>query len=85
MRDILEVCESLHMGGSPGITADFIGKSSIWVENTYEKEETDLVKRILYEAVTKTAPGQLSVIGYDSDLSGIFAPFSALSSGGKRF
>ena len=84
MRDILEVCESLHMGGSPGITADFIGKSSIWVENTYEKEETDLVKRILYEAVTKTAPGQLSVIGYDSDLSGIFAPFSALSSGGEK-
>lgn len=39
MRDILEVCESLHMGGFPGITADFIGKSSIWAE-IREKSET---------------------------------------------
>lgn len=32
-----------------------------------------------------TAPGQLSIVGYDSDLTGIFAPFASLSAGeGKQ-
>ena len=84
MEDILSVCSELVLGEPAGINVDFLGKGNLWVDNTYKKEEIDLVRKILFEAITKTAPGQLSVAGYDSDLSGIFAPFSALSSGGSK-
>ena len=84
MENLLEICEKLYIGNPPTVMADFIGKGNIWISNTYEDGVTDLAKIVLYKAIMETAPGQLSIIGYDSDLSGIFAPFSSLSSGGQK-
>lgn len=85
MGNMLNVCDKLCIGGSSAADGiDFIGRANIWISNDYGKSEINLAKYIIYDAIMKTAPGQLSVIGYDSDLSGIFAPFSALSSGGNK-
>lgn len=84
MENLLEICEKLYIGNPPTVMADFIGKGNIWISNTYEDGVTDLAKIVLYKAIMETAPGQLSIIGYDSDLSGIFAPFFSLSSGGQK-
>lgn len=82
MREILDVYSELSFEG--GLRAPFIGKGNIWIEDTYRPEDLRLAQYILHEALTKTAPGQLSVWGYDSNLSGVFAPFAALSAGESR-
>jgi len=81
VNSLLEVCDRLTIGAGPSIEVDFIGRANIWVNNTYEEGVVDLVRYIVFEAASKTAPGQLSIVGYDSDLSGVFAPFAALSAG----
>lgn len=82
MGGILDVCSQLTFEG--GLRADFIGKGNIWIENTYQPEVLRLAQYVLHQALAGTAPGQLSVWGYDSDLSGVFAPFAALSAGESR-
>ena len=77
--DVLDVCSTLSMGNSEKLTADFIGKGNIWIDNTYNASVNQLARFVLCEAIFKTAPGQLSILGYDGDLSGVFAPFAALS------
>lgn len=79
MDSILDVCSTLSIGD--GMQLDFIGKSNIWIDNTYEEDVIGLARNIIYEALENTAAGQLDIVGYDSDLSGIFAPFASLSSG----
>ena len=69
MRGILDVYSELSFEG--GLRAPFIGKGNIWIEDTYRPEDLRLAQYILHEALTKTAPGQLSVWGYDSNLSGV--------------
>ena len=59
-------------------------KGNIWIDNNYEDSVQDLTKSILSQAISRTAPGQLSIVGYDSDLSGVFAPFSSLSAGESK-
>lgn len=81
MGSILEVNSQLSIGG---ITADFIGKGNIWINDTYDPSVIKLTRHVLYEAVFKTAPSQLSIIAYDGELSGVFAPFAALSTGESR-
>lgn len=81
MSGILDVCSELTIGVQGAFSVDFIGKGNIWVNNTYDESVSNLTKYIIAEALKKTAPGQLSVVGYDSDLSGIFAPFASLSTG----
>lgn len=78
MSSILDVCSDLRINT---LTAPFIGKGNIWVNNTFDKSVGDLTKYIIVDALKNTAPGQLSVVGYDSNLSGIFAPFASLSTG----
>ena len=84
MEELLEVCSELQLGDSAEFEIDFIGKGNIWINNTYEYSVVELARNILFAAVMETAPGQLKILGYDSDLSGIFAPFASLSSGGSR-
>lgn len=84
MKNVLDVCSELSFEKSPEFRIPFIGNGNIWIDNTYENSVIDLAQYIIFQAITKTAPGQLSVLGYDSDLSGIFAPFALLSSGEYR-
>lgn len=78
MSDMLAVCSRLTLRTRSPAAADFIGRGNLWVNNTYEPSVIALARRIILEAITRTAPGQLSVLGYDRDLSGIFAPFASL-------
>lgn len=84
MNQILDVCCDLVLGAEKSINVDFIGKGNIWIDNNYEDSVQDLTKSILSQAISRTAPGQLSIVGYDSDLSGVFAPFSSLSAGESK-
>ena len=81
MGNILDVCSELRFGDT---AVDFIGKGNVWINNDYEETVSYLTRFIITEAIERTAPGQLSIIGYDSDLSGIFAPFASLSAGEAR-
>lgn len=81
MSEILDVCSELRIGDNSQFTLDFIGKGNIWINNVYNESVSNLTKYVILEALKHTAPGQLSIIGYDSDLSGIFAPFASLSTG----
>lgn len=81
MSNILDVCSSINIGNQ---NIDFIGKKNLWIDNSYEKSVYELAKYIILEAVQNTALGQLSIIGYDKDLSGILAPFSSLSAGESK-
>lgn len=58
MRDILDVCSELKINGS----VDFIGKGNIWINNTYDSSVIRFARFIIYEAVRRTAPGQLSIL-----------------------
>ena len=65
----------------PECRVPFIGSGNIWIERHYDRYERDLARFIIQRAVMNTAEGELSIVGYDPILSGIFAPFSALCSG----
>ena len=79
---ILDVCETLLLGAE--IKIDFIGRGNIWIKNTYNADVITLARYIINEAIQKTAPGQLTITGLDSDYSGIFAPFATLASGANK-
>ena len=81
MSNIFDVCSTLALGSGSSVKIPFIGSGNIWIENTYESGVLDLAQSVIFNAILQTAPGQLSILGYDSDLSGIFAPFAMLSSG----
>ena len=82
--DVLDVCSSFSVGDKEKLSADFIGRGNLWINNVYNASVNDLARYVLCEAIFKTAPGQLSILGYDGDLSGVFAPFAALSAGESR-
>lgn len=84
MGNILDVYDKLIIGTSNPIKADFIGRGNVWINNTYEQPVINLARYIIFVALMKTAPGQLSILGYDSDLSGIFSPFAMLSAGESK-
>lgn len=81
MNNILDVYDKLQLGDNQNQTIDFLGKANIWINNTYDRTVIDYARLIITEALKNTTPGQLSVVGYDSDLSGIFSPFASLSAG----
>lgn len=90
--DILSVCETLRLGGSADdsssvgrtLSIDFIGRSNIWIDDVVEEDSVALARHIICRALVNTAAGQLDIIGFDSSLSGVFAPFATLSSGSSR-
>lgn len=79
---VLDVCSNLCLQGFQPVP--FIGKGNVWIDNIYDPRVIDTARTILSKAIFETAPGQLSILAYDQDLSGVFAPFSALSSGEGR-
>jgi hypothetical protein len=67
-----------------GFSVPFIGRSNIWVDNTYTEDVVQLGQFLIMEALRGTYPGELNIYGYDSKLSGLFAPFASLSSGDSK-
>lgn len=84
MNSILDVYSKLDFGDQNALSVNFIGRGNVWINNNYEQSVIRLARYIIHQALMNTAPGQLSIVGYDSDLSGVFAPFSALSTGESK-
>ncbi|MBR6707641.1 MAG: hypothetical protein IKI84_13350 [Clostridia bacterium] len=82
--DMLDVCSFLRLDNEQETKIGFIGEGNIWINNTYGEGEIMLARRIIHDAIIRTYPGQLSILGYDADLSGLFAPFSRLSTGENK-
>lgn len=81
---ILDVCSKASFGAEPAMQIPFIGEGNIWIQNTYDANVLDLARSLIRSALNGTAPGQLTVTCFDSDYSGVFAPFAALSSGANK-
>ena len=81
--DILDVCSELKY--EPGVSIKYIGKGNIWINDTFDNYVGLFARSLLAQAIRKTAPGQLTIYGYDSSISGIFSSFSALSSIDPKF
>lgn len=85
MADLLQTCEKLEIGDGRGrISIPFIGHGNIWIENGYDADTMKLVRYVILSALKGTAPGQLCIDAYDSNLSGVFAPYAQLSQGEPR-
>ena len=78
MNKSLKVCSHINIASK---TLNFIGLGNIWIKENFSGGSPKLTQFFLTQALKETAVGQLEIIGYDGDLSGIFAPFSMLSSG----
>ncbi|MGU7831599.1 FtsK/SpoIIIE domain-containing protein [Streptococcus suis] len=81
MNKRLDVLDYLQLGT---INLQFIGKGNIWLEDRFDDATKMLVQYFLSEALIKTSVGQIEVVTYDGFLSGVFAPFSSLSSGENK-
>lgn len=86
MDDLLSVCDTLTFSdeNGQGFELPFLGRGNVWIKNDYSLSIVQLVRSVLFSALANTATGQLTIIGYDSDLSGVFAPFAKLSQGESR-
>ncbi len=80
--NILDVCSNLKINE---VDVDFIGKGNIWINDTFDSYVGLFARSILAEAIKNTSPGQLTIYGYDSSISGLFSSFSALSSIEPKF
>ncbi|MCL2882337.1 MAG: hypothetical protein FWF45_05555, partial [Coriobacteriia bacterium] len=82
--DILKVGDKLRFGGESSPELDFLGRANLWIRNFYDNKTIDLARYVIAETLRNSAPGQLSVAGFDGDLTGIFAPFAALAAGESK-
>ena len=85
--DILRVCSDLDLPCDPTqsyVPLPFIGRGNIWINDSLDEDTVQLARTIIERALMETACGQLTIVGYDSALTGVFAPFSALSEGEQR-
>ena len=80
---ILDVASIASLGRS-GKTIKFVGEANLWIDESYCSKTIDLAKELILTAYQKTAPGQLEVIVYDKNLTGIAAPFAALQSNSSQ-
>ncbi|MDR2197485.1 MAG: hypothetical protein LBO07_05930 [Coriobacteriales bacterium] len=83
-RKNLAVYDRATFGTDGGLAVDFIGRSNIWIDNTYTDDVIQLGQYLIMQAIQHTYPGELSIAGYDSKLTGLFAPFASLSSGDNK-
>ena len=76
--------DQLVLGRNGAITADFIGRGNIWIDDnphpSIRNAAIATIRHLIYMALSHTGRHQLSVTAYDSYLTGTFAPFFDLSS-----
>ena len=77
----LEVAELIHIGK---IDIKFLGRGNIWVDDTLNKNSKDFVQGLIKFALDNTTPGQLELVVYDENLSGIASPFFGLNNSGEK-
>ena len=77
----LEVAELIQIGK---IDIKFLGLGNIWVDDTLNKNSKDFVQGLIKFALDNTTPGQLELVVYDENLSGIASPFFGLNNSGEK-
>ncbi len=75
--NLLSVYSSADVGAKGPVP--FLGEGNVWIEDTFNESTIGFVRYVIMQSILKTGFGQLSVVGYDENLSGFFAPFVALS------
>ena len=83
--NILDVCSTLPIRSGKTAGVDFIGKGNLWINNTYNASVNHLARYVLSEAIFQTAPGQLSVLGYDGSLSAYLPLLPRFPQGNPEF
>ena len=62
-----------------------IGNHNIWVDDSApDLSSLEFCQFLVCEALTRTSPGELEVLVYDSALSGIASPFQEVNSSGEK-
>lgn len=80
--DILSVCDYISFESKD---IRFIGRGNIWIKNNFDTPSiTAFIDYLLMNALANTASSQLEIIGFDSNLSGVFSPFSRFITGEHR-
>ena len=77
----LEVAELIQIGK---IDIKFLGRGNIWVDDTLNNNSKDFVQGLIKFALDNTTPGQLELVVYDENLSGIASPFFGLNNSGEK-
>lgn len=77
----LKVAELIQIGK---IDIKFLGRGNIWVDDTLNKNSKDFVQGLIKFALDNTTPGQLELVVYDENLSGIASPFFGLNNSGEK-
>lgn len=78
---LLKVLNCFTFNQSQKNSIHFIGEGNLWIADTYNNYTQQLVQTLIMLGLKHTAPNQLEVYGYDNQLRGLFAPFSAYTSG----
>jgi len=79
---LLDVAEFVPLGNA---FISLIGHGNIWIEDSLvDDSSVALTQSIIAEALDGTAAGQLELIVFDDELSGLAAPFWPLNSGGEK-
>ena len=76
-----EVAELIQIGK---IDIKFLGRGNIWVDDTLNNNSKDFVQGLIKFALDNTTPGQLELVVYDENLSGIASPFFGLNNSGEK-
>ena len=78
----LKVGEIITIGET---SINFIGQGNIWIEDTLDNQDSkNLVQGLMKFALDHTTAGQLELVVYDENLSGIAAPFLSLNNSGEK-
>ncbi len=79
--DYLKVYSDIELSGE---TIPFLGKGNVWIRDMHNAATIRLTRHIIYKAIKNTYQSQLRILAYDKELSGVFAPFSAMTTGENR-
>lgn len=81
-RPILAVAEDI---GDDATRVPLLGHANLWVEDSITDHRSEaFMQWCLQRAIEGTAPGQLEILVFDDELSGLAAPFEGINGAGER-
>lgn len=54
--DVLDVCSSFSVGDKEKLSADFIGRGNLWINNVYNASVNDLARYVCARRIFKPRP-----------------------------
>src|SRR4051794_13500995 len=79
---LFAVADSIDVAGC---SLPLFGQGNLWIVDSVEdRDSIEVAQEIVAQSLSKTSPGQLEVIFFDDNLSGISAPFISANNGGRK-